>query len=122
MHLAVLATRYMIWLHVAGALFIAAVGIWQGDPRFLSSALFLLGTAFLLWWVLQGLRKEILWVAILFLVICVLDLVSAIRGGTGVENTLNMLDAVLSFVAIYGISSWLAARKRTPSEEEITGP
>ncbi|KPN64330.1 hypothetical protein AKJ29_17020 [Aliiroseovarius crassostreae] len=64
---------------------------------------------------LIGLKQERIWVAALFAALCLFDFLSAIGGGFSFENSLNLVDAVLSFVAICGLIIWFRERKRAPA-------
>lgn len=112
MTLALQAIRYMIWLHVGvTALFMALglFGVVAGVEPLVLLSLLSIG---LLLIARLGAQREWVWVMIPFAILCVFSIFDGMRGGIELFNMPNLVDAILSLVALVGLNDWRRDRKR----------
>jgi hypothetical protein len=105
MSLTIQALKWMIGLAVTLAafqVFLATKGH-AGPADFISTGLYICSLLAFYW----ALRKPIKWVVYIFGIVCIFDFFDAITSGFTVKNSFNLLDAILSFVAICGIVIWM---------------
>lgn len=114
MVLALQATKYMIWIHVFAGLMVLVLFGMKPDRVGLSPIITSLADLGILCLFFLGLKRQRVWVAVVFTIFCIFDLFGAIGGGLEIANLLNLADAILSFVAICGIMIWFRDR---PNED-----
>ncbi|WP_136057796.1 hypothetical protein [Candidatus Halocynthiibacter alkanivorans] len=118
MNLAIQATKYMVWLQSVLIVVFSALGIWDNDKELFSIALVSSASAIFLYLVLIGLRRELFWVAVPFAAFCVIDFIGALGSGLSFRISVDLVDAVLSFVAVCGIVIWLSERGSLNNEDQ----
>ncbi len=109
----------MMWLQGFMVLFGLAVSFSRSDRDIFLLSVYGLVILGLLYLIRLGLRQEYVWVAVLFLLICIYDVFGAISDGVNLANLVNLVDAVLSFVAASGIVMWLRQRRHESNEQRI---
>ena len=110
MQLTLESLRYMIWLQWFGAAIALSIALWGTSSKAYLLVVSFILTAGVLTLVSRGLRKEQVWVAVLFMAFCVLDFFNAISDGLSIVSTVDLLGAVLSFVAFCGLVNWFRER------------
>ncbi len=111
MSLTLQAVKYMMWLQLLAiglGIFLYFAERNPDDLFSIASILLVLGALYLF---LRGLRQGYVWVAILFAILCVFNILLSVTGGLSISGILNFVDAVLSFVAICGIVIWFRERR-----------
>ncbi|WP_170328120.1 hypothetical protein [Ruegeria arenilitoris] len=118
MDLVLQSIKYMLWLN--GAMIVGAIGLAIGynSPEAIAVSLQIGLVTLILLAFRTGLRKEKRWVALLFAAFCTIDLFGAISGGISLRNAINLVDGILSFVAICGVIIWLRERSITASQSK----
>ncbi|MEE9387276.1 MAG: hypothetical protein V3U96_01595 [Paracoccaceae bacterium] len=107
-----------IKMKIGLAVLMFAMAIINGDTAGVAASE-IIGGAFIVFGGLMlfylGLQKQVSWIAVLFGIVCAFDLFGAITGGLNLARVFDLVDAVLSFVAICGIVIWFREERRRGS-------
>lgn len=115
MALSLQAIKYMIWLQLVAIVLGLFLSAYEPSQKIGFDMALNAVSIGLLYLFSIGLSKELAWVAVLFVVFCVFDLLSAVVAGMSLASILDLADAVLSFVAICGIVIWFREREADPT-------
>jgi len=96
----------IIFIIVLAVVVLVAVALDSGLAEGILTVATLPITAGILFAFRYGLRRRLAWIAVLFALWCLFDFFGAISGGFALVNLANLLDAILSFVALCGIFIW----------------
>jgi uncharacterized membrane protein len=114
------AIKYMIWLQLVAIVLGLFLSAYEPSQKIGFSMALNAVSIGLLYLFSIGLSKEFAWVAVLFVVFCVFNLLSAVVGGISLASILDLADAVLSFVAICGIVIWFREREADPTTKSAS--